>query len=356
MNYTKCLNCGSEWKSPFSVTRCPFCLADLKTDPTSFQEIESAMAFIIRKYGKDIVSEPKRFISLLSDYIQIGNEDYYILDFTLKNNVYSELCAVDPNNTEAVYAAKAKALHKLNILNPSFAKKAVFWMTYALGWENPIEEKNVAPQPVIAPELPPVNIKVGDIVKYGMYPQDARGNLNNIEWKVLHVEGGKALLFATKCLDVQPFNTSSFFGNYWEKSTLRSWLNSTFKDKAFDQDDQQYIIKTGLRPSYNPRSGKPNGYSDVIDEIFLLSREDIDTYSIPMKELAAAPTLYSISKKIFNSTVDNTAYWWLRSPGYEAGDSMIVTHKGRKDDFGLKVDSKNCGVRPALWVNTKAFR
>ena len=77
--------------------------------------------------------------------------------------------------------------------------------------------------------------KVGSIVTYGHYEQD--NNANNgkkaIEWVVLKYDNttGQALLLSRYGLDAHRFDASKYQG--WDKSEIRTWLNSTFLNAAF---------------------------------------------------------------------------------------------------------------------------
>lgn len=71
--------------------------------------------------------------------------------------------------------------------------------------------------------------KVGDYVFFGAYEQDnntANGK-ENIEWLVLEVKDGKALVTSKYALDCKPYNTS-YTDVTWENCTLRRWLNNDF--------------------------------------------------------------------------------------------------------------------------------
>ena len=73
------------------------------------------------------------------------------------------------------------------------------------------------------------NIKVGDYVNFGTYEQD--NNTSNgkeeVEWLVLEVKDGKALIISKYALDCKPYNTG-LTGATWETCTLRKWLNNNF--------------------------------------------------------------------------------------------------------------------------------
>ena len=93
--------------------------------------------------------------------------------------------------------------------------------------------------------IDPAVISVDDIVTFGNYEQD--NDLSNgpeaIEWIVLDVQDGKALLLSKYGLDVKLYNTG-WTDITWETCTLRTWLNSDFKDTAFDRTEQRALLLT----------------------------------------------------------------------------------------------------------------
>ena len=44
------------------------------------------------------------------------------------------------------------------------------------------------------------NVKVGSIIKFGNYPQNTKDKKEPIEWRVLAVKGGKALVYVDKMI------------------------------------------------------------------------------------------------------------------------------------------------------------
>lgn len=112
--------------------------------------------------------------------------------------------------------------------------------------------------------------KVGSIVTYGQYEQD--NNKSNgkeaIEWIVLKYDSatGRSLLLSRYGLDAHRFDSKYYQG--WDKSEIRSWLNSTFLNTAFTESEQKGIVTTRIStPSYREYSGG----SDTEDMIWLLS-------------------------------------------------------------------------------------
>lgn len=72
-------------------------------------------------------------------------------------------------------------------------------------------------------------VAVNDHVFFGHYEQD--NDLTNgaeaIEWRVLKVENGEALLISQYALDSQPYN-EKYAVALWSECTLRTWLNTVF--------------------------------------------------------------------------------------------------------------------------------
>lgn len=76
-------------------------------------------------------------------------------------------------------------------------------------------------------------------MSFGKYEQD--NNTSNgkekIEWLVLEVKDGKALVISKYALDCKPYNTSST-NVTWETCSLRNWLNNDFINSAFSATEK----------------------------------------------------------------------------------------------------------------------
>ena len=90
-------------------------------------------------------------------------------------------------------------------------------------------------------------VAVNDHVFFGHYEQD--NDLTNgaeaIEWRVLKVENGEALLISQYALDSQPYN-EKYAVALWSECTLRTWLNTDFYDAAFNDTEKQGIVTKEL--------------------------------------------------------------------------------------------------------------
>lgn len=207
---------------------------------------------------------------------------------------------------------------------------------------------------------------VGNYVTFGTYPQTKAGNdATPIEWLVLVRDGDKALLISRYGLDVQPYN-KDYTSVTWETCTLRTWLNSTFYNKAFSSAEQAAILTTDVD---NSKSQCYSGWStssgnNTQDKVFLLSYAEANKYfgvtydNSSNTKSRVAPTAYAIAQGTWtsssNKTTDSTyaGWWWLRSPGTYQDYAAIVYFVGSLD-FNY-VDSDSGSVRPALWVNLES--
>ena len=208
------------------------------------------------------------------------------------------------------------------------------------------------PKPTAAP-IPTVNpdVQVGDYVFFGSYEQD--NNTSNgkeeIEWLVLDVEDGKALVISKYALDCQPYNTL-YTNVTWETCTLRNWLNGTFYNSAFSSGEKSNIVTSYLSAEDNYGTDAGNSTND---KIFLLSISEAKKYFSLNSARQCKPTAYAKAQGTSTSGFYGNCLWWLRSPGYYQYDASYVLSDGFVDDrgFGDSVYYGNYGVRPALWIN-----
>lgn len=225
------------------------------------------------------------------------------------------------------------------------------------------------------------NAKTGDIITFGTYEQDniPDNGLEPIEWEVLNIQDGKALLISKYALDCQPYNEEDAKVT-WETCTLRKWLNREFLKTAFSSAEAAVIAKTTLVNNDNSLY-ETKGGNDTQDKIFLLSLDEGYQANI---DLICRLTNYG-KEQIINNYAEfygvsreeseewcrsqedkygqNSCWWWLRSPGYvgniaafairTAGipNAAAVDHNGHVSDMGYSVNLSFGAVRPALWID-----
>ena len=88
---------------------------------------------------------------------------------------------------------------------------------------------------------------------------------------MLDVNGEDAFLFSESVLDVQPFHNKSDNNVSWASSSLRTWLNSTFLDKAFTEDEKKQIMNYPFEADTNPEQATSFPWSVTVDQVSLPS-------------------------------------------------------------------------------------
>ena len=198
------------------------------------------------------------------------------------------------------------------------------------------------------------SVSVGDHFTFGSYPQGANGEEQPIEWRVLAVENGKALVISEKLLDCVPYN-ETYTDVTWETCTLREWMNHDFISKAFSSNEQAKISTVTIHNPDNPDYGTKGGNATQ-DKIFALSIDEAKKYFGSDDERMAAPTDYAKIQGCYveDDSLPNgekTGWWWLRSPGFFSNYAADVDIDGYINQHGLYVDFNFVAVRPAFWLN-----
>lgn len=182
---------------------------------------------------------------------------------------------------------------------------------------------------------------VGNYVTFGTYPQTKAGNdATPIEWLVLARDGDKALLISRYGLDVQPYN-KDYTSVTWETCTLRTWLNSTFYNKAFSSAEQAAILTTDVDNSKSQCYSiwTTSGGNNTQDKVFLLSYAEANKY-------------FGVGKGSSKKTAAGVR--WLRSPSYSQSNAAYVYIVGSIYFYSRNVDSDSEAVRSALWVDIES--
>ena len=194
------------------------------------------------------------------------------------------------------------------------------------------------------------NVNVGSTIKFGSYEQD--NNTSNgkeeIEWKVLAVDGNKALVISQYALDCQKYN-STYTDTTWEKCSLRTWLNGTFYNAAFGSDYQKMIASSTVTADKNPSYSTSPG-NNTTDKVFLLSITEVYKYFSSESARQCQGTAYCYAQGAYKASNGN-CWWWLRSPGYFSNYAAYVDYVGSVTGNGYDVLGGLGAVRPALWIN-----
>ena len=209
-----------------------------------------------------------------------------------------------------------------------------------------------------APDTPvPGAVAAGSIITFGTYEQDnnAANGAEPIEWIVLEVRNGKALLISKFALDTKPYNDRNKEVT-WETCSLRSWLNSDFLKSAFTDSQQGAILLTNVDNSaaQGNREFSTDGGNNTSDYVFLLSYREANQYFPTEDDRVCAPTDYAVAggawqSESFRAYDRLTGIWWLRSPGSDLSWASDIFTYGRFDTIYVFADDVT--VRPAIWVD-----
>jgi len=199
----------------------------------------------------------------------------------------------------------------------------------------------------------PADVKAGDAVTFGVYEQDGNvlSGAEAIEWIVLEVRDGKALLLSKHVLECLWFHPRETALN-WKSSGVREFLDGDFTSRAFTREEAAKIVPTevGMGGSVHAGDGEKEGASSGV---FILSIEELRAY-LGEDGLKAAPTAYAeaLSGSMKNLPVkDGGASYWVRNFGKRTKFAGFVSWNGEYDEYGAAWNTyANRGLRPAMWV------
>lgn len=185
-------------------------------------------------------------------------------------------------------------------------------------------------------------------------------------WSVLDSSSG--LVLSDIVLDSQPYNEFLYehegngyadpafttYSNKWESSSLRKWLNETFYDTAFSDEEKTHIRLTEIA---NAGADGSFAYGSTADNIFLLSHEDVlnprygfssDPAFADSARTPVGRSAYSICQGLENNLDPNTATWSLRSPAVASFLHETVLFDGTLVSAYSTTSSTFRGIRPSF--------
>ena len=185
-------------------------------------------------------------------------------------------------------------------------------------------------------------IGVGSTIEFGSCASVS------IDWVVLAKENNRMLLLSKRVLDIMPYN-SDRTSMTWETCELRKYLNEEFYKNCFS-DEEKRRIQSSIVENNDNMSYRTSGGNETNDKVFCLSIEEVDTY---LKDNAY--TKATVTRRV-DAKLDRLRIkclgWWLRSPGCDNTFAALFTNDGSKSGSGIRLDSDQIGVRPALWIKS----
>ena len=205
--------------------------------------------------------------------------------------------------------------------------------------------------PTVAPVTIPENLYAGMNLFFGRYEQD--DNRDNgpepIEWSILNLNNGSALLVSRYGLDHQAYSDTAQAVN-WADSSIRAWLNGRFYQNSFSDEEKSRIIDADFISSEAPKWGDRQG-TDAQDHVFLLSQAEVQEFFDNEESRRLQDTPYVYTRSSDSSNTDPAySWWWLRSPG-TLSFVAFVTEKGAfTQDYSV---IHKISIRPAIQIRIK---
>ncbi len=192
--------------------------------------------------------------------------------------------------------------------------------------------------------------EVGGSILFGTYEQDNNpsNGKENVEWLVLEITDGRALVISKDALDCQPYHTE-WVGVTWETSALRGWLNNDFLNTAFTADERAKIHTVAVSADKNPGYPTDPG-RETQDKVFLLSVTEAGKYFGSNSARQCLPTAYAVANGV-RENKKGYCSWWLRSPGFAPRIVTQVLGGGDIFEGGSTALGRRVAVRPVFWVD-----
>lgn len=183
-----------------------------------------------------------------------------------------------------------------------------------------------------------------DPISFGVYKQDGP-DLEDIQWRVLAIQDGNALLLSDRALEAMSFN-GTYGQTSWKNSSARSWLNDEFLNTAFTEQEQEIIVETQTEKGCN-------------DHVFLLSYTEATRYLRSEDSRICEPTNHVASQEADAPTTRETkngtaVWWWLRSMAEDNSQAYFVNFEGKI--YTNMVGNNYLSLRPAIWVDWNKYK
>ncbi len=216
-----------------------------------------------------------------------------------------------------------------------------------------------APRPGADEIAGPVVVRAGDIITFGTWEQDndEHNGAEPIEWIVLEISGGKALVLSRLGLVHASYATNSH-EQTWANSTLRTKLNADFYGSAFTDAEKAAILVTDVDESaaqQDPERPSARTGDNTRDRIYVLSYAEIVKYFPTAEERKCYASEYirhHSNRSDVLYTEGRTCWYWLRNPAYTNNASAVdwdgtIASGYVHHPYGV--------ARPCCWVNLAAL-
>ena len=219
-----------------------------------------------------------------------------------------------------------------------------------------------------------IDINVGDHFYYGSYEQDGdeTNGTEKVEWRVLDMQGNKALVISEYALDVHQidkYEAGEDPNTTWETCDLRQWLNSTAYNRLFSAEEKGFVQLSTVRVDASELFPNIDQGNDTEDYLFLLSEKEAKTFMPTSADRYAFATPYAMAEMEASTLqkfsgieyeIDNPQSYPSRTKGREIGEGpmLFVFIHGQNDRYHANPgdiwdayhDTLCWYIRPAMWL------
>ncbi|MCQ2552693.1 MAG: DUF6273 domain-containing protein [Clostridia bacterium] len=169
-----------------------------------------------------------------------------------------------------------------------------------------------------------LSFEKGNIIEFGAY------NGKPIKWRVVESIGKNHMLIAEEPICKKHYNEERV-NTFWDKSTIRKWLNEEFIYEIFSPEELQ-LVEASKRTTEANHVFYTDGCDMTLDKLFIPSKNEIDKYLPNVEDRARGE------------------WWWLRNPGDNLLAVEAVSPEGEDYVHGINVNSNEGMIRPAVCV------
>ncbi|OQC14965.1 MAG: hypothetical protein BWX72_01115 [Firmicutes bacterium ADurb.Bin080] len=175
--------------------------------------------------------------------------------------------------------------------------------------------------------------------------------LDTHAWQTQYTEGVDVYPGRSVTITVDIDGTATELPAYdWQYSEMRSWLNGTFYDNAFDTAAKRSVLKV------TTPAAKTTSEVDTDNFVGLLCADDFTKNVSKIKDTGA--TDYAIAQGLsYDFNEYKFSNYWLNSPAVEGSfyfgyRGYVASSRGYEIHDAMPIDFTSGGVRPVIYVGT----
>lgn len=198
-----CSKCNSKWESKIAADKCPFCGASLRAVNTDHMTIPEGISGIVAQYGIDTLTDSKRFLSLIMDFVRDCEKEKKLLRIACNCGILKEAVAIKESHDDERDILIKKAIKQVEeeaFLSSDNAEYIVSLILQGVGvpysrttkekpvqatQANPTAAQQSAPRRKTAPEVEPAPPPQAGMPRSASTPAEFRGNEAAI-WSIVN--------------------------------------------------------------------------------------------------------------------------------------------------------------------------